>query len=172
MCAGPACARPACAGRLPARTRAPVSPAPDDPAAGATGSPSPALSPSQVVTAQLEGLRREPRTGAGPGPGVLAAWAFASPGNRAATGPVQRFAALLRTPAYAGLLGHRAAQLGPATERDDDARLEVLVLTADDCALGFTWVLSRRRSPPHDGCWLTDGVLRHPDAGDRPGGPR
>lgn len=133
---------------------------PEPPAA-----PSPALSPSDVVAAQLAALRTEPQGGVGAGAGIRAAWAFASPGNQAATGPVDRFADMLRNPVYVGLLEHRAAQLGPPLERGDSAQQEVLVLTRDDRTQGFTWVLARRTSPPHAGCWLTDGVVRHDDAG-------
>ena len=38
-------------------------------------------------------------------------FAFASPQNQAATGPVERFASMLRTPAYAPLIGHSAASI-------------------------------------------------------------
>lgn len=115
----------------------------------------------QVVAAQLAALRTEARRGVGAGEGIQAAWAFASPENQAATGPLARFAAMLRGPVYGGLLSHRAAHLGPVHQRGDDARQEVLVLTDDDAAQGFTWVLGRRREGAHAGCWLTDGVLRH-----------
>ena len=123
--------------------------------------PSPALSASEVVAAQLAALRAEPQDGDGPGEGIRTAWSFASPGNRAATGPLERFAGMLRNPLYAGLLEHRAASLGPVAEAGDEAQQEVLVLTRDDRTEGYTWVLSR--SPA--GCWLTDGVLRHPERG-------
>ena len=76
---------------------------------------------------------------------------------------LDRFADLLRTPLYVGLLEHRAAQLGPVRRAGDAVHLEVLVLTKDDRTQGFTWVLGRQGGPPHQGCWLTDGVLRHPD---------
>lgn len=135
-----------------------------DPAVAAR--PGPALRPVDVVAAQLAGLQREPQAGSAPGPGLRAAWAFASPGNRAATGPLERFAALLRSEAYVGLLEHRVAQLGPVVVDGEQARQEVLVLTRDDRALGFTWVLGRQQGPPLAGCWLTEGVLRH---ADRPG---
>ncbi len=134
----------------------------------APAGPSPSLSASDVVLAQLDGLRQEPRSGDGAGPGLQVVWAFASPGNRAATGPLDRFASMLRGEAYVGLLGHRAVQLGPLLELGDEARQEVLVLAADDRTLGFTWVLGRQVGGAQHGCWLTDGVLRHPDTGGRP----
>ncbi|HEU0101252.1 MAG TPA: DUF4864 domain-containing protein [Mycobacteriales bacterium] len=128
--------------------------------------PAPGLSPTDVVLAQLAGLRSEPRVGAAAGRGVHQVWAFASPGNRAATGPVQRFAAMLRGSAYAALLEHRAAQLGPLVDRGDEAQVEVLVLGTDDRTVGFTWVLARQRTGAYAGCWLTEGVVRHPDEGE------
>ena len=124
--------------------------------------PSPDLTAEDVVAVQLDALRIEPRRG-GAGPGVRIAWAFASPGNRAATGPLSRFAAMLRSPLYVGLLDHRAAQPGPLRRSGNVAQQEVLVLTRDDETWGFTWVLGRCTGAPHPGCWLTDAVLRHPD---------
>ena len=128
--------------------------------------PSPSLGPAEVVLAQLEGLRREP-SGSRPalGAGLAQAWSFASPGNREATGPLPRFARLLRADAYRGLLGHTAFQLGPVVEDGAQAQVEVLVIAADDTTQGFTWVLARQDVAPYVGCWMTDGVVRHPDPG-------
>lgn len=127
--------------------------------------PSPSLGPAQVVLAQLAGLQREPYDG-GPvlGEGLAQAWKFASPGNREATGPLPRFARMLRADTYRGLLGHIAVQLGPVLEDGPQAQVEVLVLAADDTTQGYTWVLGRQEAEPYVGCWMTDGVVRHPDA--------
>ncbi|MGZ6825789.1 MAG: DUF4864 domain-containing protein [Mycobacteriales bacterium] len=125
--------------------------------------PGPSLTPTDVVLAQLAALREEPLDGVGAGPGLRAVWELASEDNRAATGPVERFAEMLRGSVYRSLLSHRAAQLGPVLEQEGEAQLEVLVLSAADEAVGFTWVLSQQP----DGCWRTDGVLRHPDRADR-----
>ena len=130
--------------------------------------PSPELAPTEVVLAQLAALQREPYDGAGAGAGLRGAWEFASPGNRAATGPVEQFADMVRGPVYGGLLGHRAVQLGPLVQAGDDAQQEVLLVTALDETIGFTWVLSLQQDPPHTDCWMTDGVLRHPDRSGTP----
>lgn len=127
--------------------------------------PTPSLGPAEVVLAQLAGFQREPYDGdPAPGEGLAQAWQFASPGNRQATGPLSRFATMLRNEAYRGLLGHRAAQLGPLQQQGEQASVEVLVVTAEDSTQGFTWVLGRQDAPPYAGCWMTDGVVRHPDA--------
>ena len=60
-----------------------------------------------------------------------------------------------------------AAQVGPPVEKGNEATLEVLVHTAGDETIGFTWVLGRQLDPPYAGCWMTDGVLRHPDRAGR-----
>jgi hypothetical protein len=127
--------------------------------------PSPSVSADQVVLAQLAGLQSEAVDSPSPGAGLRACWEFASPGNRTATGPLEHFALMLRNPRYVGLLGHRTVHLGPLVVDGDQARQEVLVLTADDRTEGYTWVLSRQDEAPHEGCWMTDGVLRH-DVGD------
>ncbi|MCU1691489.1 MAG: hypothetical protein JWM64_580 [Frankiales bacterium] len=128
--------------------------------------PSPELGPADVVLAQLAALQREPYEGdPEPGEGLAEAWAFASPGNREATGPLHRFAAMLRNDAYRGLLGHLAVQLGPLLEDGPQAQVEVLVVTAEDTTQGYTWVLGLQDRPPYVGCWMTDGVVRHPEAG-------
>ncbi|MCW2607143.1 MAG: hypothetical protein JWO60_1836 [Frankiales bacterium] len=129
---------------------------------GPSPAPSPALAPADVVLAQLAALQREPFEGdPAPGEGLAAAFAFASPGNREATGPLPRFAQLLRSEAYRGLLGHRLVQLGPVLQDGDQARVEVLVVAADDSTQGYTWVLGCQSDPPYRDCWMTDGVVRH-----------
>jgi hypothetical protein len=123
----------------------------------------PVPGPADVVLAQLAALQREPYEDGpdGCGEGLAEAWEYASPGNRAATGPLPRFARMLRADTYRGLLGHRAVQLGPLLVDGDEARVEVLVVTAEDRTQGYTWVLGREPA----GRWLTEGVLRHPEAG-------
>jgi Domain of unknown function (DUF4864) len=126
--------------------------------------PSPALGPTEVVLAQLDALRLEPFEGGPvPGEGLARAWEYASPGNRAATGPLERFAQVLRADAYRGLLGHRTVQLGPLLQDGAEARVEVLVVAADDSTQGYTWVLGRQGGGPYADCWMTDGVVRHPE---------
>ena len=110
------------------------------------------LEPDTVVGVQLSALA------AGDVAGV---WAFASPGNREAVGPLERFADLLRNPLYAPLLGHASAVLGESVREAGDARVEVLVHGAAGEVASYTWVLSVQAGGPWDGCWMTDGVLRH-----------
>ena len=64
--------------------------------ASASKSPSPELSPLEVVSSQLTALQRN---------NVQRAFAFASPNNKKVTGPWQRFEMMVRqTPAYSPLV--------------------------------------------------------------------
>lgn len=58
-----------------------------------------------------------------------AAFAFASPANKAAVGPVQRFAAMLQNHAYRGLLQHADAATLQQAQPDDNTYVEVVKIT-------------------------------------------
>lgn len=119
--------------------------------------PSVALAPDEVVARQLAGLRSE----TGDDAGLAVVWRYASPANRAATGPFPRFVAMLRGSAYRGLVGFRTVQHGQVVVSGDSATCELLVQTAAGAVVGFTFLLSRQGPGPYPGCWMTDGVLRH-----------
>ena len=137
--------------------------------------PSPALTPIQVVEAQLSALQRGD---------IKGCFAFASPSNRAATGPWQRFEVLVRqTPAYAPLVGStRWAVVGalPTGERSFRCRVRVWPAGSSSApfavavpVLDYDWMLSKQGAgtsyPDSVGdvadCWMTDAVM--PDASPR-----
>lgn len=118
--------------------------------------PHPDLTPRQVVVAQLEALQRnDDRTDAG----IATTFGFASEANRRATGPVARFAAMLRSTAYRPMLNHSSAQFGPTQVEGDVARTQVVLLGGDGRLVAYDFTLSR---DPATGCWLTDSVLLAP----------
>ena len=126
--------------------------------AGPARTPSPALSPRDVVEAQLAALRAndEPDTDAG----IRTAFRFASPDNKKSTGPIERFVEMVKNPHYAPLLNHRAAHLSETTEKGDLARIKVTVIGADGTEAAFVWVLERVRAPECAACWMTSTVMR------------
>jgi hypothetical protein len=128
--------------------------------------PSPDLSPLEVVRLQVEalGANDDPYDGAG----IEAAFAFASPANKRATGPLERFKTLFETPAYGPMIDHRKAEYGPPNVDGDRAQVAVRLTTDDGEERGYLFRLSRQTGEPHAGCWMTDGVV--PVApGRRPG---
>jgi len=87
-------------------------------AADAAPKPDPSLSPADVVKIQLNALANidKPSRDAG----FETVFGFASPGNRSQTGPVKRFAALVRE-GYPALLNHRSATLADTVIQRDEA---------------------------------------------------
>ena len=98
------------------------------PAIGAD-KPHPDLTPAQVVEAQVEALQFNDRPT--PDAGIATAFRFASPDNRKVTGPLPRFAQIVRAPGYRPLIDHRVAGYGALIVRGDVALRRVTVV-ADD----------------------------------------
>jgi hypothetical protein len=123
----------------------------------------------QVVMFQLAALRDNDVPAADAG--IATVFAFSSPANQAATGPLPRFVALVKSPAYRPLIGHRRAAPGPMGVRGRDASQEVSVTSADGEELSYVFSLTRQPAgAPFADCWMTDGVVLMPEH-DRPAGP-
>lgn len=76
--------------------------------------PAPELSVTDVVETQLAALQR------GEDADLAVVFAFASPGNRAQTGPLPRFIAMIRD-GYDVMIQHRSAELAPPLLDGDQA---------------------------------------------------
>lgn len=122
--------------------------------------PSPELSPREVVRTQVEALGSNdtPYEDAG----IEAAFNFASPANKDATGPLDRFQRLFETPAYGPMIDHEGATYSPPEINGDVARVGVRLRSSDGERVGYLFQLSRQDGPPHDDCWMTDAVQRVP----------
>ena len=125
--------------------------------------PSPALKPAAVVQAQLEALA------AGD---VATCFAFASPNNKKATGPWQRFEMMVRqTPAYSPLVSCTSFEILSALSLSEDrwqARVAVKPAGSSSAPFAianpqcyFTWMLSKQAESEGEvaGCWMVDGVM-------------
>ena len=122
--------------------------------------PSPELSPTEVVRLQVEALgnNNTPREDAG----IEAAFNFASPANKRATGPLSRFRQLFETPAYGPMIDHDGATYSAPQIEDAVARMGVILTTTQGSRVGYLFRLSKQEDPPHEGCWMTDAVQRVP----------
>ena len=122
---------------------------------GAVGSPvpSPALSPRDVVRIQLESLRAN---GADDG-GIAVCFRFASPANRRITGPLDRFAGMIRKGPYRLMLNYLDASFDEV-ERYGDTALQRVTLLGKRYAVTYVFALSVQRGGPCEGCWMTDSV--------------
>lgn len=124
--------------------------------ADAGPAPGPELSPAEVVQAQLDALADNdtPTEDAG----MARVFAFASPGNRAQTGPLARFAAMIRG-GYGAMVNNRGASIEDVAIDGDQALVATRVVAADGRVFTYVFILARG---PHEGCagcWMTDGVV-------------
>ena len=120
--------------------------------------PSPELSPREVVQMQVEalGTNDEPFAEAG----IAAAFNFASPANKRATGPLARFRTLFDTPAYGPMIDHAGATYSQVQVEGRTAQMGVILATEDGGQVGYLFRLSKQTAPPHEACWMTDAVMR------------
>lgn len=122
--------------------------------------PAPELSPKEVVRLQVEALGENdtPRADAG----IEAAFNFASPANKRATGPLSRFRRLFETPAYGPMIGHEGATYSAPRVDGTVARMGVILTTETGARVGYLFRLSKQGEPPCKDCWMTDAVQRVP----------
>lgn len=125
----------------------------------AQATPSPALSPSEVVSAQLDALRAVDDPA--PDAGMAVVFAFASPGNRSQTGPLPRFSRMVRQ-GYGGLVNNRGATIEDVAIEDDTAFVATKVIARSGEVLTYVFILARGPHEGCEGCWLTDGVAERP----------
>ena len=119
--------------------------------------PRPGLSPREVVEIQLEALRHNDVADRG----IEVCFRFASPANRRATGPLARFAQMIKRGPYALMLAFEAIAFDALAQRGDQAVQRVTLVGHGD-AITYVFRLSRQHGGPCAGCWMTDAVLVEP----------
>jgi hypothetical protein len=113
------------------------------------------LGPDGVVEQQMDALSHwqdDPQA-------VERVFSFASPGNRAVTGPVDHFERLVEEEAYLPLTNSQGYVVGRAVESDDAATVLVTLIDRSGTLLAYRFYLSRQASEPQRR-WMTDAVLR------------
>jgi hypothetical protein len=119
--------------------------------------PDPSYGPADVVEIQLDALAENDDPV--PNAGIKTAYNFASPSNRRATGPLDRFVRMVEGPTYRPMIDHAEAVVGPI-ERDGDHAEQTVTLTGPDGrTVTYTFGLSHQTAGEFQGCWLTDRVV-------------
>lgn len=126
------------------------------PAMAETRGPDPALTPEQVVDIQLQALKFNDNPT--PNAGIAQTFALAHPSNKRVTGPLPRFEKMIRTPAYAPLLGHAAHQIERLAGDETVVRFRVFVELENGKTLQYLWEVKRVLEGPDQGAWLTTNV--------------
>ena len=119
--------------------------------------PGPEMSPEQVVQFQLNALQRndDPQADAG----IERAFRFASPSNKTAIGPLEKFARIVKRNPYAPMLNNVSSSIVGSDLKGDRARVAVKILTATGRQVTYVFVLSRQNEGEFNNCWMTDAVL-------------
>jgi Domain of unknown function (DUF4864) len=117
--------------------------------------PDPALSPAEVVGIQLDALQANE---SGNDAGIAQTWAFAHPDNKRMTGPLPRFAQMIKGPQYRMLLNHQSHEVAEISRTDEEAVFAVTVTTRAGDVVGYRWVVAKVRSGEHAGAWMTTSV--------------
>jgi len=118
--------------------------------------PDPALSPSQVVSIQLEALKNNdvPRLDAG----IKQTYALAHPDNKRLTGPLPKFTQMIKGPLYQVMLNHRAHSIEKVAQSANRAVFGVTVVGAGGEVYKFQWTVQRIETGGDAGAWATISV--------------
>lgn len=112
-------------------------------------------SPDQVVRIVIEALQHN---NAENDDGIATVFRFASPGNRANTGPLSRFTSMIKR-GFPDMLSHTSARFDPMEISDNTAVQAVWLLQPDGKETGYAFQLGKQSSGQFDGIWMTEAVV-------------
>ncbi len=118
--------------------------------------PDPSLSAREVIEIQLDALQLLDREN--PEENMRQVWAMAHPANKAYVGTIARFGAMLNSPGYDTLVGHRGHAVLAARAGDEVTEFYVTVESADGATSAFLWMVAKVAAGEHAGCWMTIAV--------------
>jgi len=130
-------------------------------APAAAAGPNPKLTPKQVVQLQLDALKAvdAPVKDAG----FATVFRFASPENQGQTGPLPRFAKMIRE-GFGEMLNHKSSRLLAPLQQQDQLLQPVELVSLAGRTYRYVFLLRRVDSENCAGCWMTDGVIPQDDA--------
>jgi len=116
--------------------------------------PNQTFTPQQVITIVVESLQNN----ASNNEGIATVFRFASPGNKAATGPLNRFTQMIRQ-GFPDMLNHVSVRYNPIEITGDTAVQALWLQTQSGKEQGYAFQLSKQRGGQYDGMWMTDAVV-------------
>ena len=125
--------------------------------------PSPDIAPAEVIAIQLNGLQYNDTPDIDTG--IRQTWAFAHPRNRVMTGPLPRFATMLKGPGYDIMLNHASHQIVPANSGDGWRQFDVFMEASNGKVLEFAWIVEKVTEGRYKDCWMTVAVSAPQPAG-------
>ena len=125
--------------------------------------PDPSIAPEEVVAIQMKALQFNDNPI--PDFGIAQTWNFAHPRNRAMTGPLPRFASMLKGPGYGSMLNHASHRIVAVPGDANRATFDVFMETSAGQVLLFNWAVELVEGGEFDNCWMTVAVSMPRDAG-------
>jgi len=118
--------------------------------------PSPDISAKRVVEIQLTALQQNdsPSIDAG----IVQTWAFAHPDNKRHTGPLSRFAAMVKSPYYKDMINHSKHTIKSLVTTNQYALFRVVIISKENIKSTFKWELVRAKTGSLNGAWMTISV--------------
>lgn len=121
--------------------------------------PRPDLAPGDVVRIQIEALAENdlPYKDAG----IETAFRFMAPETKHLIGSIRDFIEIVNNPIYRCCINHAHVRYSEVRVKEERA-LRALILKPSDAAreVGFVFLLTRQKAPPHRHCWMTRSVRR------------
>jgi len=118
--------------------------------------PSSAYTPEQVVKIVIEALKTNDE--ADNDNGIATVFKFASPGNRSNTGPLPRFAQMIKR-GFPDMLNHAEARYDPMEVSGDTAVQAVWLLTPSGEEVGYAFQLGKQQGGDYANMWMTEAVM-------------
>ena len=118
--------------------------------------PDPRLQPEDVVKIVLDALANNdtPYTDAG----IETTFNFASPSNKAQTGPLERFTVMVKGPVYSVMVDHKSHELSEIVMSNNRAYQWARLVTANGVAVHFGFRLGLQSDGEFKGMWMTEAV--------------
>jgi hypothetical protein len=118
--------------------------------------PSSELQPGEVVQIVIDALANNDYPF--PDAGIETTFNFASPTNKAQTGPLQSFAKLVKGPAFGKMINHRDSTLSAVILEGNKAIRLVQIVGENYETLYFAFRLGLQQQGDYTGMWLTEAV--------------
>ena len=114
------------------------------------------LQPDDVVEIVLDALANNDTPYADAG--IETTYNFASPLNKAQTGPLERFTVMVKGPVYGVMVGHKSHQLVETAVDKSRAYQLVRLITAGGVAVHFAFRLGLQSDGEFKDMWMTEAV--------------
>lgn len=111
-------------------------------------------SPQEVVQIVIDSLQQNDAGDAG----IATVFRFASPGNKASTGPLERFTQMIKR-GFPDMLNHAGVRYDPMEITDKTAVQAVWLRGVDGTEVGYAFQLGKQSGGTLDGAWMTDAVI-------------